>query len=436
MHFKTRGIWIALAAVAGILAGCNNQGSKTGTDGSGASGTEGDEFVLGVAAPFTGNSSEFGVQIRMGVELFQEELNESGGVNGKKLKLNQQDDGGKAEQAQNVATALAGDDSVLAVIGHFNSSSSLAGKPIYTQAEMVMFSPASTNVDVTLGSKYIFRNIFTDAFQGQSLAEYAGTVLGKKNVAILFDNDDYGTGLKESFKTKAKELGLNVVVELPYNKETPDFRSQLTTVQGAQPAPDLILIAGLYTEAANIARQARDLGISTQLIAGDGVFSQQYITLAGEAAEGTFVTCPFLFDLGGERAKKFAEAFQKKYNKEPDAWAALSYDAVSMIVEGLKKNGLNRKAVLDYLQSVNSPETAYDGLAGKTFFDENGDSKKPVQVAVVKGGKFVAAEQQLSVKDQEAPAAAAQPTPTATPQTTPARTPGPNTPEPTAPSQP
>jgi len=393
--------WAMLAATAGLLAGCQGSGSdgsgSAGGSGSTGGGASGEDFVVGVAAPFTGNSSEFGVQIRMGVELFQEELNNAGGVNGRKLKLNQQDDGGKAEQAQNVATALAGDDSVLAVVGHFNSSCSLAGKPIYTQAKLPMFSPASTNVDVTKDSEFMFRNIFTDAFQGQSLAQYAGQVLGVKNVAILFDNDDYGAGLKESFKGEASKLGVNVVIELPYNKETPDFKSQLTTLQGASTKPDLILVAGLYTEAANIARQARDLGIQTQLIAGDGVFSQQYITLAGQAAEGTFVTCPFLFDLGGERATKFAEAFKKKYNKEPDAWAALSYDAISMIVDGIKKNGFTREGVQTYLKSINSPETAYDGLSGKTFFDEEGDSKKPVQVAVVKGGKFVAAEKQLSV---------------------------------------
>ena len=375
-----------------MLAGCN---SKENATGSTSRGSDSEKFVVAVAAPFTGDSGEFGTQIKMGVELFQDEINAAGGINNRKLEIVFEDDGGKAEQAQSVATNLAGNSDVLAVIGHFNSSCSLAGKPIYTSADLVMFSPASTNVTVTRDSDLVFRNIFTDEFQGQSLATYAGTILGKKNVAILFDNDDYGTGLKDSFKSKAGEVGLTIVSELAFNKDAPDFRSQLTTLQGTQPAPDIILVAGLYTQAANIARQARDMGIQTQITGGDGVFSQQFITLGKDAAEGAIVSCPFLFDLGGEKAKSFGEAFRKKFNREPDAWAALSYDAASMVCEGLKQHGFNREAVHEYLKGINSPETAYQGVVGNTYFDEEGDCKRPVQMATVKDGAFVAAEKQL-----------------------------------------
>ncbi len=435
---------VSFSTVA-LLTGCGG-GKDGGSADSGAS-SDGEEFVVAVAAPFTGDSSEFGAQMRLGAELFEEELNSAGGINGRKLKLIYEDDAGKAEQAQTVATTLASDDSVLAVIGHFNSSCSLAGKGIYTQAGLVMFSPASTNVEVTKDTDYAFRNIFTDDFQGQSLATYSSQVLGKKNAAILFDNDDYGTGLKESFKERASELGLNVVTELAYNRDAPDFRSQLTTIQGTQPQPDIILVAGLYTQAANIARQARDMGIQTQLIGGDGVFSTQFINLAGDAAEGAIISCPFLLELGGEKAAKFAAAFKERNNREPDAWSALSYDALSMVCEGLKKNGFTRDAVLKYLQSVNSPETAYDGVVGKTYFDEEGDTKRPVQMAQVKNGKFVAADKQLTeglsaeAKASEAAApekpqaaaearvedakttSAAEAAPAVTPQATPATTP-------------
>lgn len=384
-----------IALVAG-LGGCDNsgkQGSSTSPD-SGA-GASGEPFTLAVAAPLTGSNSEIGIQIKQGVEEFAEELNAAGGINGRQLKLSEHDDAGKADQAQTVASTIASDDSILAVIGHYNSSCSLTGKPIYSQAKMVMFSPGSTNVEVTKNSEYVYRNIFTDDFQGQSLALYAGNVLGLKNVAILFDNDDYGAGLKESFKKKALELGLKVSAELAFNRDQPDYRSQLTTIQGTQPAPEAILVAGLYNEAANIARQARDLGIRSQLLSGDGVFSQQYITLGAGAVEGAFVTCPFLFDLGGEKAMKFASLFRKKFNKEPDAWAVLGYDAASIVCEGLRKNGFTRDAVLQYLKSLDSPEHSFDALTGKTFFDAEGDCKKPVQVAQVRNGKFVAAEKQL-----------------------------------------
>ncbi|MGI8905439.1 MAG: ABC transporter substrate-binding protein [Candidatus Sumerlaeaceae bacterium] len=388
----------AFLGTLGVLAtfsGCDKSGQQGSSSASGTAGGSDQTFTLAVAVPLTGNNSEIGTQIKMGVEVFAEELNAAGGINGRQLKLNEQDDAGKADQAQTVASSIASDDSILAVIGHFNSSCSLNGKPIYSQAKMVMFSPGSTNVEVTKNSEYVYRNIFTDDFQGQSLALYAGNVLGLKNVAILFDNDDYGAGLKDSFRKKALELGLKIVAEQAYNREQPDFRSQLTTIQGAQPEPEAILVAGLYNEAANIARQARDLGIRAQLLSGDGVFSQQYITLGGAAADGAYVTCPFLFDLGGEKAAKFATAFRNKFDKDPDAWAVLGYDAVTIVCEGIKKNGFTRDAVLQYLKSLDSPEHSYDGLTGKTFFDAEGDCKKPVQVAQVRGSKFVAAAKQL-----------------------------------------
>jgi len=397
-----------------LLAGCSG-GNKSET---GSASGSGEKFVVAVAAPFTGDSSEFGTQMRMGAELLLDEINDAGGINGKELELVFEDDGGKAEQAQTVATTLASNDEVLAVVGHYNSSCSLAAKGVYKSAGLVMLSPASTNVEVTKDSDLVFRNIFTDDFQGKSLAEYSGSILGKKNVAILYDNDDYGTGLKESFKQRAGELNLNVVTELAYNRDAPDFRAQLTTIQGTQPAPDIILIAGLYTQAANIARQARDLGIQTQLIGGDGVFSQQFITLAGDASEGTIVSCPFLFDLGGDKAKSFAAAFKKKYDREPDAWAALSYDALAMVCEGLKKNGFERAGVAEYLKSINSVETAFNGVVGNTYFDEEGDCKRPVQMAQVKAGQFKAADKQLPEGDTPAAAPAAAATPSAADATT------------------
>ncbi|MBX7246952.1 MAG: ABC transporter substrate-binding protein [Candidatus Sumerlaeaceae bacterium] len=357
---------------------------------------KGDPIVIGIAAPMTGNSAEFGTQIGLGVALAKAEINAAGGINGRPLELKVEDDAGNPADAQTVSTRLASNPKVLAVVGHFNSSCSLAGKGAYSEAKMVMFSPASTNVTVTKDSDYAFRNIFTDDFQGQSLATYTGKVLGLKKVAILYDNDDYGTGLKESYKKKAAELKLDIVSETAYSKDNNDFRSQLETVRASN--PEIILIAGLYNQAAVIAKQARELGIKTQLIGGDGVFSPAYMELGGKAAEGTFVTSPYLFDQKNERSKKFYDDFKKMHNKEPDAWAAQSYDALMLIVKAIKEKGASREAIHNYMKSVNSVASAYDGLTGKTYFDSEGDCRKPVQVAVVKDGKFVLADKQLSAE--------------------------------------
>ncbi len=410
MILKQKCTYMAVLALALGLAGCERGGAPSETAPAtggepAAAGLTGEPVVIGLAAPLTGSSAAFGTQIKMGVDLAADAINAAGGIDGRPVKVQAEDDTGTAQDANNVATRLASDEKVVAVVGHFNSACSNAGKPIYTQEKVVMLSPGSTAVNVTQGSDYVYRNIFTDDFQGQSLADYASKILGLKKVAVLYDNDDYGIGLKNSFTERAQAIGLEVANATPYNRDAPDFRSQLTAIQGFQ--PDAVLIAGLYAQAATIAKQARELGLTVPLIGGDGVFSDEYIALAGEAAEGTYVTTPFLFELGGERGEEFAAAFKKKFNSEPDAWAALSYDAFNIVAAGLKAKGATRGGVLEYLKTVDSPENAYDGLTGKTFFDAEGDCKKPVQVTVVKNGKFIAAEKQLSVED--APEALAAP---------------------------
>ncbi|MFH0795139.1 MAG: ABC transporter substrate-binding protein, partial [bacterium] len=132
---------------------------------------------IAVAGPLTGDNAQFGHKMRLGAEIALFEVNAAGGIHGRPLQITYEDDAGSQQEANNVANKLVTNKDLMAVIGHFNSSCSLAGKPIYKEAKIVMFSPGSTNVTVCKGSDYAFRNIFTDEFQGHSLAEYISKVL-------------------------------------------------------------------------------------------------------------------------------------------------------------------------------------------------------------------------------------------------------------------
>ncbi|MEO2004426.1 MAG: ABC transporter substrate-binding protein, partial [Candidatus Poribacteria bacterium] len=162
-----------------------------------------DVIRIAVAGPFTGSAAAFGEQIKMGSELARDQINDLGGIGGIPVELVFGDDQGKDDQASTVATKFANDPMVSAVIGHFNSICSAAGKPIYKQAGVVEFSPGSTNVDICKGSDWTFRNLYHDDYQGQSLALYIKDVLGVNSVAIFYDNDDYGSGLKNAFAEEA-----------------------------------------------------------------------------------------------------------------------------------------------------------------------------------------------------------------------------------------
>jgi len=360
------------------------------------------ELKVAVAAPFTGNAAAFGEMIRRGAELRAKEINDAGGVNGMKFTLVFEDDAGKDAEASLVAERLANNLQILAVVGHFNSSCSLAGKPIYQRAGIVELSPGSTNVTVCEGSDWTFRNLYRDDFQGKFIAQYIDKILTDlQSVAVFFDNDDYGRGLRNAFVEEAEKIGLDLVASEAYDRDNTDFKAQLTSIKAKN--PDAVFISGLYTEAGLIAKQARESGIEAQFFGADGVDSPDFLTIAGKAAEGTYLTTPFTFGAAGEDALQMAANFEEMHGVAPDTWAALTYDAVGMIADALEKTynaeadvADNRKAIRDHLASLDTPEEGYKGVTGLTYFDINGDTvNKPAYVKIVKDGQFVAADQQL-----------------------------------------
>ena len=361
------------------------------------------ELKVAVAAPYTGGAAAFGEMIRRGAELRENEINEAGGINGMKLTLLFEDDAGKGSEASLVAERIANNPQIVAVVGHFNSDCSLAGQEIYDRAGIVELSPGSTAVEVCEGSPWTFRNLYHDGFQGKFIAQYLDNVLtGIESVAVFFDNDAYGRGLRNAFVAEAEKIGLTLVASEAYERDSTNFKAQLTSIKAKN--PDAIFISGLYTEASLIVKQGREAGITAQFFGADGVDSPDFLTIAGSAAEGTYLTTPFTFGAGGAEAQQMAADFEALHGVAPDTWAALTYDAVGMIAEALEKTynteasiADNRKAIREHLASLDTPEEGYEGITGLTYFDIKGDTvNKPAYVKIVKDGQFVAAEKQLS----------------------------------------
>lgn len=352
-----------------------------------------DTVKIGVGAPMTGRSAAFGIQVRYGVEAAVEELNAKGGILGKKVEFVMKDDESSANSAAVVAQSLAGDKDIVAVIGHFNSDCSSAAKPIYTEAGIVMFSPASTNVEITKNSDWVFRNIFNDRSQGEALALYVAKAMKMKKVAVLYENDTYGRGLAEYFKGKAKELGLEITNDLSYESDATDFRPLLTQLRATK--PDVIVTAGLYKSGGTISRQARELGLRQPLLGGDGMFSDELAKIGGAAAEGYIVSCPFIME-ADERAIALRDKIKAKNGVDGDVWAALAHDAVMIIAEAAtRQNSTAREAIRNGIAGMNDRESAYQGITGTTYFDVEGDTVKNVFFGTIKGGKFVPAPVQL-----------------------------------------
>ena len=367
------------------IPGCDpksNDGAKGGGPSTG--GTPGEVIKVGEFASLTGKEATFGQMSHHGTELAIEELNAAGGVLGRKFKLISEDDQSKAGEPATVVKKLISRDGVVAVLGEVASSRSMEAAPICQQNKIPQISPSSTNVKLTEMGDYIFRVCFTDEFQGKLLANFAKRTLKAGKVAILTDTkSDYSVGLTRDFKGPFTADGGKVIVEQVYNGGDKDFKGQLTAIKAAN--PDAILITGYYTEVGLIAKQAKQLGITSPIFGGDGWESSKLIEIGGADVEGTYFSTHFSPEADSPIVKKYAAKFKAKYGELPDAMAALGYDSMMVLAEAIKKAGTTDGPKL---RDAIAATKDHVGVAGTITLDAKRNATKPAVILTVKDGKF------------------------------------------------
>jgi branched-chain amino acid transport system substrate-binding protein len=344
--------------------------------------TSASDIPLGMYGALTGGEASFGQATLQGVKLAVEEINNSGGVLGRKIRLVVEDDQGKPEEAASVVTKLITSDNVIAVIGENSSSQSLAAAPICQRNKVPMISPSSTNPDVTKKGEYIFRVCFTDPYQGKALASFVRDNLHATTAAILRDNkSDYSVGLATVFRDEFTKRGGSIVAEQSYTGGDADFRPQLTAIRTK--SPQVVFVPGFYTDAGQIAVQARDLGITVPLVGGDGWDSPTVVAIGGKAVDGCYFSDHYFHDEPRPAVQRFVAEIQKRYHKAPEANAALGYDAVHIFANAIKSAGsLDRKAIRDQIALTKD----YSGVSGVITMGPDRDPIKPVAMIRIENG--------------------------------------------------
>jgi len=377
-----RNLLVALTcALALAFLGCPPKTESTGTTTS--SGAEGGEILVGEYGSLTGSEATFGQSTHNAIMLAVDEINAGGGVNGRKIHVQTEDDQSKAEEAANAVTKLISQNNVVAVLGEVASSNSLAAAPICQSNKVPMISPSSTNPSVTQKGDYIFRMCFLDDYQGASMARYLHNTLGINKVAVLIDNkSDYSTGLAKFFSDAFTSFGGQVVATQSYSKGDSDFRSQLTAVKTAN--PQLIYIPGYYNDIGQIAIQARDLGMNMPLAGGDGWESPKLIEIGGKALEGCFYSNHYFPGDPDPAVRDFVEKYKQRYSATPDALAALAYDAARVLSEAIKRAG---KTDGPALREAIGQTKGFKGVTGTINLgpDRNPEGKTLVIVEVKNG---------------------------------------------------
>ncbi|MFG3614118.1 ABC transporter substrate-binding protein [Rummeliibacillus sp. G93] len=386
---KYASVFLASSLVVGLLAGC---GSKDQSTTSGSKGNSSKEVKIGLNLELSGNVASYGSGIAKGARLAIKEINDNGGIDGKKIVPVEIDNKSDAAEATAAAIKLATQEKVVAQIGSATSGNTVAAVQIANKNKMPVIGPSATSPTVTVNSdnsvnEYAFRTCFIDPFQGRIAANFALNTLKTKNVAIFSDSaSDYAKGLAKSFKETIEENGGKVVAEESYVAKDTDFKSTLTRLKSKK--PDFIYIPGYYEEVGLIVKQAREAGITVPLMGGDGWDSPKMVELAGgDSLNNTFFTNHYSSEDPDEKIQKFVEAF-KGANKDqaPDAFNALGYDTVYWLKDAIERAGsTDGEKVKDALA-----ETKDLSLVTGTFsVDENHHPVKSATVLEFKDGKQV-----------------------------------------------
>lgn len=362
---------LTAALVLPLLSGCGKQSVSN-------------EILIGEFGSLTGTTADFGVTTKNGIDLAVEDINAKGGVLGKKVRIIIQDDRSDPAEAKTAVTKLVMQDRVVAVLGEVASTRSMAAAPVCQQAGIPMITPSSTNPDVTKIGDYIFRVCFIDDFQGAICAKFAADSLKLKKAAIMRDiKNDYSVGLANSFKKTFHELGGSIVADISYSEGDTDFGSQLTAIRGE--SPDVIFVPGYYQEVALIARKARQLGIKVPLLGGDGWDSSTLIPNSGGALEGSYFSNHYDAAMGGLLVKSFIAAYKKKFGVEPNALAALGYDAMNIMADAIERAGSTDGAKI---RDAIAATKHFPGVTGVITIDAQRNAVKPGVILQISGDKF------------------------------------------------
>lgn len=377
---------LALLALLLLVAGCS--GGSAPAPSQAAAPTE---LHLGVLAPLEAGNVEFGRGIRNSAQLAVEGFNAANPL--VRFVLVPVDDSSDPDVGRAGAQALIQDPLLVGVVGTYNSGVARAVLPILEPAGIPMISPGNTDPALTRGpdpavpvrphANY-FRVVVPDTVQGPALAEHAFADLGLATAAIVTESKSVSQGLADAFATRFAELGGTVLIRQVVPEGTTDYSTLLAPV--APTNPQLLFYAGEVPNAATVRLQATAAGILAPLVGGDGVKAQQYIDLAGAAAEGDVASslgAPVALLPGGPQFQAAYEA--AGFAEPPSDFGPYAYDAANLLMGAAAQTGGNRRAILERVQSADTT-----GVTGRLAFDAFGDTlHKVLTVYRVEAGAFV-----------------------------------------------
>ena len=328
------------------------------------------DIIIATAGPMTGQYASFGAQMKAGAEQAVEDINAAGGVNGEMLKLEIGDDACDPKQAVAVANQMAS-AGVKFMAGHFCSGSSIPASAIYAEEGIIQISPASTNPKYTdeRPGPGTMRVCGRDDQQGDVAGKFLVEKFAGKKVAFVHDKTAYGKGLADATMAAYEAAGGKPALYEAYTAGEKDYTALVSKLKAE--GIDVLYVGGYHTEAGLMARQMKEQGMTTVLVSGDALVTDEYWAITGDAGEGTLMT--FSPDpTKRESAAAVVKALQDA-GKTTEGYVMYTYAAIQAYAQAVTAAGsTDYDAVRGALNSGN-----FSTVLGDLKFDAKGDVSLP-----------------------------------------------------------
>lgn len=381
---------VMMMALALVGCGGTEKPAATEDPGAAAETAGGGQIKIAVAAPLTGDNSEYGIGFYNAVSMMAESWNEKGGIHNNKIAVVQFDDKNSPEEGVSVANKIASDKDIHCVVGHFASGVCMAAATIYQENKIIEISPSASHPDYSGIGDFIFRNNTVIMREAKASLDIAVNDLGKKNIGIISIKTDWGvstSGIVKDLVGEMEDSGAKVVAHEEVIEGSDDYRPAITKLNEA--GADVVICVGMYNLVAPVARQYKEINPDIRIVGFSNSYSEELIKLGGEAVEGVAFPVIFFSKSDDPKVQEFVKNFKTKFGSEPSALTAQAYDSAGIYFTAVEKLGSDQDsaAVRDAIA-----EMSYEGVTGTTKFDANGDVEKSFTKVTIKNGEFVLLE--------------------------------------------
>lgn len=370
-------VLLAALMLLGVLTACGNKAS------SGSS----DTVKLAIACPVTGDSAEYGVHFSIAAQMAAEDINESGGINGRKVEIEIFDSKNDAKEAAEVARLIGQDSSILATIGDFSSTCAMAAAPIYEENKLVQVTPSAGLIDVPQVGDWNFATTGVQSDDGPFLANRVlHETMGVKSYAVVYTNNDFGLNFSSYMNQEAEAAGITVTDSEAIASGEKDFTAIVSKMR--QTNPEAVVIVATYNEVANCVKQIRQVGWDVPIVISGSSLTAQLVELLGDDVNGIYSNISFVPSDEDPTTSEFNKEFTERANLAPSFHSVCTYDTVTLVCLAARNCGdnLTRETLRDALAAY----TGFEGLMGPIEWTEEGACRRGYKVVQYQNGELVA----------------------------------------------